>query len=722
MGKNTNYADLVMDTVVDLDGSWESSVSPDGPWAPISLPQNWFLAGIDDVETMWFRRRIDALDTQCQAIRFEGIDYEAIVRVDGHIVGRHVGGFAPFECPVNLTSRDHELVVEVVCPVETFGDVWPHTKSTIRGVMGHHDARPGNWGERGQEQSTGGIWGHVSLVGWNTARVDSVELRTMIAGPDAKIELAIGASIASEEPMWITARAVLQRSDPDRDPAEAEAPSRYELWTETWVEPGHQIIPIAGTLARPDLWWTWDHGEPTLYDLVVTIEHSAPPGSIEAGPHTVIASTERTIGLREITVSDSWEWRLNGRPIYIRGCNYIGAQWLSELTPERAEGDVSLAVNANLNLMRVHAHVTAPGFYDACDRAGVLVWQDLPMQWGYADSAETYRVTRSMVHELVLLHGWRPSIALWCAHNEAPWNEPWMAEEAGRFVPDQNLRLDHELADLFRQRDPSRRAIANSGVDDGHTYPGWYWGTWTDAAQLPGGAFVSEYGAQGVPNRQSLERILDPATATLEEWDYAGFQHHEHNIHVGVTILTHTVDEVIDASQRYQARQLQFATEFYRRRKRQRTHGVIPFMFVDPWPCISWSVLDYWRVPKPGYASLGRSMQPLLVSIESEDDTFTVDEPPSLGVWWINDHPYTFPATTLHWAVHQLVDNAVSASIDSGSMAVDIGADSARRVLQVGPIVGGVGRYRISGWLELRDGSRRGDNWWDIEIREGDES
>ena len=46
----------------------------------------------------------------------------------------------------------------------------------------------------------------------------------------------------------------------------------------------------------------------------------------------------------------------------------------------------------------------------------------------------------------------------------------------------------------------------------------------------------------------------------------------------------------------------------------------------------------------------------------------------------------------------------------------------AHRVLQVGPIDAGMGRYRSSGWLELRDGSGHGDNSWDIEIREAGDS
>ena len=698
-------------TELNLRGDWELATTPDGPWQPATVPGNWYLDGVGHEhadadppapETVWYRRTVtiplDWVGHQV-LVRVGAADYAATVTWDGVGVGAHTGGFAPFAVAVPDVGGDHELVIRIDCPTDPFGEVWPHAKTTIRGVFGHHDARPGGWTERGQERSSGGLWGGVTITAHRHASIAAIRVATPLRGTDGELDLTAVVDLAGDEPRWATVRVTL--TDDAGDGATA-----YELWTDTWLEPGRNEVHVAGPLATPRLWWTWDHGDPHRYQLTTTV-------SVDGD---TIAEDCRLVGVRSIEVGDDWVWRLNGRPVFIRGMNYIGAQWLSELTPDLASTDVRLATAANLNTIRVHAHVTAPAFYEACDAAGVLVWQDLPMQWGYADSAETYRVTRQMVHELVDLHGWRPSIAYWCAHNEAPWNEPWMAEEAGHFVPDQNQRLDHELAALFRRLDPSRPAIANSGAGDGHTYPGWYWGEWDVASEIPGGAFVTEYGAQAVPDLETVRTYL-PAEATADDWSYHGFQHHEISTHVGVNFFTHTLEEIIEATQRYQARQLQFATEHYRRRKRERVQGVIPFMLVDPWPCVSWSVLDHLRRPKLGYHALARAMQPVLPSIEAVGDTYPGDDPfdpdtPVFGIWWINDLHRTFADAELSW---QLVDMD-ERRLDGGAQRVRVLADAARRVIQAGPFDLKPGRYAIESKIADNDGTILGSNRWEFSV------
>ena len=65
----------------------------------------------------------------------------------------------------------------------------------------------------------------------------------------------------------------------------------------------------------------------------------------------------------------------------------------------------------------MHAHVvTARAVRRRRRRPGLLLWQDFPLQWGYARGMRKQAVRQA--REMVDLLGHHPSIALWCAHNE----------------------------------------------------------------------------------------------------------------------------------------------------------------------------------------------------------------------------------------------------------------------------------------------------------------
>ena len=46
----------------------------------------------------------------------------------------------------------------------------------------------------------------------------------------------------------------------------------------------------------------------------------------------------------------------------------------------------------------------------------MLLWQDLPLQWGYARSVRKQAVRQA--RKAVEILGHHPSVAIWCGHNE----------------------------------------------------------------------------------------------------------------------------------------------------------------------------------------------------------------------------------------------------------------------------------------------------------------
>jgi beta-mannosidase len=108
---------------------------------------------------------------------------------------------------------------------------------------------------------------------------------------------------------------------------------------------------------------------------------------------------------------------VNGERLFLKGADHGPTRLaIAEAAPDELRADVELAKDAGLDLLRLHAHVTRPELYDAADEAGVLLWQDLPLQWGYARTIrkQAARQAAAMVDHL----GHHPSIAIWCGHDE----------------------------------------------------------------------------------------------------------------------------------------------------------------------------------------------------------------------------------------------------------------------------------------------------------------
>ena len=169
-------------TTVQADGSMTDNAENLPPAGEMALPMNWQLRGLESFDgRVRFTRRFaaPALANGARAfLVFRGVDYFADVTLNGQPVGKHAGYFQPFEFEITdlLRQGENQLQIDVDCPKEEPGAVWPDHKWIIKGILNHWDARPGSWElTTGQEQNSGGIWGEVYVEtrgGRVEARVD----------------------------------------------------------------------------------------------------------------------------------------------------------------------------------------------------------------------------------------------------------------------------------------------------------------------------------------------------------------------------------------------------------------------------------------------------------------------------------------------------------------------------------------------------------------------
>ncbi len=695
------------------------SQAADDPWQPIQVPANWFLEGQDIHGAAWYCRRFtlplavasdfDAASSLLK-LQFDGVDYAADVWLNGQYLGFHEGYFQPFGFDlarlINPTGPN-ELLVRVNSPREQEGADWSLRKRLIKGVLSHHDTRPGGaWSDRGQEQNTGGIWAPVSLLTADTVMVDQLKVTPKLnadGSGEAAVVLEVSNGSDRTQVVNLTAQLLPENFS---EAAQPERTVRHR------IPPGGAKIHLKLAHPNPKLWWTWDQGNPHLYRLDVrvnsfdgqaTADGSPPP------PSRLLHQTSEVFGFRTIERrAEDMAWYLNGRKIFIRGTNYIGSQWLSEMTPARFQQDMDLIRRANVNAVRVHAHVTGREFYHQGDRQGILIWQDFPLQWGYEDTPEFLAEAKRQAENMQdLLHN-HASVMAWSLHNEPPWDADWMKYKYESYDPKQNEQLDQDLYNHLFGRDPSRWLHLASLTSE-HPWWGWYSLEPEAYDKVTMEPLITEFGAQALPGLPTLRSMFTPeqlwpdSDADWAAWDFHNFQQKE-TFEIAKVSQGSNIEEFISNSQTYQAELTQRAAEAYRRQRFQPVSAIFQFMFVENWPSINWAVVDHGRNLKPGYEALRLAYQPVLISaISSEIEgqsvgqtTWTAGNEVVLDLWGINDLHQDFPDSQLRLTVRQQ-----GRSLHAFGQEFDLAANAGGVVGQFRDRLDAPGDYVLA--MELRD-------------------
>ncbi|MEM7252633.1 MAG: sugar-binding domain-containing protein [Pseudomonadota bacterium] len=681
----------------------------DREWTRISVPANWYLEGHDVAGVAWYRHHFSlppAMADRRVRLEFQGVDYAADVWLNGHHIGFHEGYFQPFVFDVTdklVSTGDNVLAVRVNSPYEEPSTAWSLNKRLIKGIFSHHDTRPGGaWSERGQEKNTGGIYAPVTLIASETVAIERLQVKPRVDSARGNVSAEI--EVALSLPTQSAPRTVEVVVELMAENFDADSPTRIEKTAV--LQPGAQTVQLALAPIEPRLWWPKEMGAPNLYRAKV---------SIRQGDRQLDQASD-VFGFRRIERHrETGEWFVNGKRLFLRGTNYIATQWLSEMTPQKYRRDVSLMQDAHINIVRVHAHITGKAFYEACDRAGLLVWQDFPLQWGYEDSEEFHAEANRQAKDMVFALYNHPSIVTWSMHNEPPWDASWMKYKYPTYDETQNRELDDALYATVLALEDTRYVHRHSATAE-HPWLGWYSGHWKDYAKPTEESLITEFGAQALPDVESLRRIVGDEhlwptdDRSWRVWDYINFQRRE-TFEIAKVAQGGSVEELIDNTQQYQAQLIQFAIESYRRQRYEPVGGIFQFMLVEDWPSINWGVLDYWRNPKPGYFAMKRGFQPVLPSIEWQKQTYGPGESVTFNVWAINDLQQRFADAQLSVSVAR--DGDV---VDEQHFPLDLRADSGRPVFAWSKSALEAGAYTADVVIEDANGIVLGENQYQFEV------
>jgi len=439
-----------------LNGLWEYAITAQGEPAPakfegsilVPFPIESSLSGVGRPlhanECLWYRREFEVPSSwasQRVLLNFGAVDWHAEVFLNGIELGHHTGGYDGFECELTsaLRAGSNELIVAVTDPT---------------------DAGPQPRGK--QVASPEGIWYTPTSGIWQTVWIEPVPraaLRALHVTADSSGTLNVRAETDGQGACGIDVE-VLERGGRIANAAGASFEHTLHL---RGIEP-------------------WTPGSPKLYGLRVRLVN---------GERETLDEVASYFAFRDVRIGAAADGvqriLLNGEPLFQFGPLDQGF-WPDGLytapTLEALRFDIEAVKGMGGNMLRKHVKVEPEVFYAECDRAGVLVWQDMPSAFtgGASDPEQFERELRELIRE----RGNHPSIVMW-----VPFNEGWGQHETERITA------------LVKELDPTRLVNDASGwtdvgvgdVIDVHFYPG----PGMAPAEAKRASVLGEFGGLGLP-------------------------------------------------------------------------------------------------------------------------------------------------------------------------------------------------------------------------------
>lgn len=344
------------------------------------------------------------------------------------------------------------------------------------------------------------------------------------------------------------------------------------------------------------LWWPNGYGEPTLHEADFEWV-----GDGETGPS---AHIDYRAGIREVT----YRQMDTALQLYVNGCRVtpLGGNWgfpEANLRYRGREYDIAVRAHRHMNCNMIRNWVGQTGdeeFYEACDRQGIMVWQDFWLanpvdgpnpadEQLFLDNARDY-LLRMRRH---------PSLALYCGRNEG--------------YP--TATIDSGLRRLIAQCHPDLGYISSS-ADDGVSGHGPYWALPArDYFERQTGKLHSERGMPAVMNGESLRRTLRPEHRWPQNDVWGQHDYTQQGAQRGASFNSLIATRLgWPADEETFARRAQWVNyEGYRAMyEAQNTNrqGLLIWMSHPCWPSMVWQTYDYYFDPTAAYFGVRKACEP----------------------------------------------------------------------------------------------------------------
>lgn len=461
---------LVREKWMNLNGLWEYAIRAKEEEKPaqfdgkilVPFAVESVLSGVGkqvgDQNKLWYRRTFKVpknWNSERIVLRFDAVDWELKVWVNGKYVDSHTGGYdnSAYNITPYLNKEGlQEIVVSVYDPVDS--GTQPRGK---------------------QVKNPNGIW-YTSVTGiWQTVWLEPLakqNIETFKLIPNIDVDS-----------IYIKITCVNDNRQMNYEALVFDQQKLVSKGETSTIRPIKLHIPDAKL-------WTPD--SPFLYDLIMVLHDKN---------GNVVDSVKSYFGMRKISLGKDEKgitrMMLNNKFVFQHG--FLDQGWWPDglytaPTDEALRYDIEMTKKMGFNLARKHVKVEPDRWYYWCDKFGLLVWQDMPSGDAYInpDGQDTTRTPESgqeymkELQEIMREKFNHPSIVVWVPFNEG-WGQ-WKSVTVG---------------DVIKINDPSRLVDVASGwadrksgdIHDIHAYPG------PDMPQPEArrAIVLGEYGGLGLP-------------------------------------------------------------------------------------------------------------------------------------------------------------------------------------------------------------------------------
>ena len=365
--KQTYFADLSFSEdrsrLVEYDFDMADSLMVPGDWNT-QKEKFYYYEG-----TIWYRKKFDYSPKQGRRVflYFGGANYETIVGVNGRKIGKHTGGFTPFNFEITGIVKDGEN--SVIAKVDNRRR--PEGVPTINTDWWNY----------------GGITRNVYII-------ETPE--TFIR--DYAVQLKKGTDNVISG--WVQ----LDGGQPAQDIVIEIADLRRKHKVKT-DENGFATFEFK---AAPEL---WSPENPRLYEVSVSCETD---------------SIKDSIGFRTVEVSGA-KILINGKETYLKGVSIHEEKPFSPSGRACGEQDAELilgwAKEMGCNFVRLAHYPHNEAMVRTAERMGIMVWSEIPVYWTiHWTDPGTYSNARNQLEEMITRDKNRANVIIWSVANETPRN------------------------------------------------------------------------------------------------------------------------------------------------------------------------------------------------------------------------------------------------------------------------------------------------------------